>query len=78
MKFTNLSYVGNEFVPPFVDISTYDFIHMDIWAKEDGFIQFFLLDEIQPESKKIIEVNGQQWNTIKLKICDFDLSLIHI
>ena len=73
MKFTNLSYVGNEFVSPFVDISTYDFIHMDIWAKEDGFIQFFLLDEIQPESKKIIEVNGQQWNTIKIKICDFDI-----
>ena len=72
MKFTNLSYVGNEFASPFIDISTYDFVHMDIWAKEDGFIQFFLLDEIKPESKKIIEVKGQQWNTIKLKICDFD------
>ena len=72
MKFTNLSYVGNEFASPFIDVSTYDFVHMDIWAKEDGFIQFFLLDEIKPESKKIIEVKGQQWNTIKLKICDFD------
>ena len=72
MKFTNLTYQGHNFSPS-LDITEFDYIHLDIWAKENGSLEFYLLDDISPELKQKIDVIGQQWNTIKLKLCDFDI-----
>lgn len=80
-KYGNISYQGIAFENNVRNVSTMQYIHLDIWSTETGIIKFFLIWPGQGnETSVTVDLIGCQWNSINIPLNKFsgaDLTQIH-
>ncbi|MGY8867284.1 MAG: hypothetical protein ACKVJK_16935, partial [Methylophagaceae bacterium] len=70
-KMSNLNYQGQNLAT--TDISTMEYVHVDVWSESGEAFNFFLLDAGSPEvSQAITPTAGGAWHSVDIPLADYD------
>ena len=70
-KMSDLNYQGQNLAT--TDISTMEYVHVDVWSENGEAFNFFLLDAGSPEvSQAITPTAGGAWHSVDIPLADYD------
>ncbi len=69
LKYENLNYQGTEF--PNLDVSGYDFFHVDFWTPNATSLEFFLISPGPNELPYSLSITPEQWVSVDIPLSHF-------
>ncbi|MEP3837421.1 MAG: T9SS type A sorting domain-containing protein [Algibacter sp.] len=74
LKYENLNYQGTDWTANSLDLSEYNYLHIDFWSHDSSDLGIYLISGVYPtnvEKEFVFTVTADQWNSVDIPLSYF-------